>query len=390
MPHGSSDKVTRTVLYVDSVPYLGGAEISLLLLMGCLDPNRYVPYLVTSEEAELARHARDQGVEVLLQRFPWLSRRRPWIYAGSVWRLWHTIRQRCVSLVHTNCPHSLRHVRQACRWSGVPYVTHVRDLRHAWFQPGQLARLNRARWVIANSQAIAKAFAAEGVQPNRVRVVYNPFDIARFQREPSASGLEVRASLGIPSDAFVIGIVGQIQAIKGHEELIRGAPQVLSQVSNARFLVAGAAFTEGCRAFQSHLYRLITHLGLTARFHFVGFRNDTPALLKSLDVLAAPSWSEPFGRVVVEGLAAGLPVVGTRAGGIPEIIEDGVDGLLVPSRDPDALAAAIVRLARDSRLRATLSERGPGTARRFDVKHHVDQVQALYDSVLTGTGPGDT
>jgi glycosyltransferase involved in cell wall biosynthesis len=362
---------------------LGGAEISLLLLMESLDRERYIPCLVTSADGDLAARARDLRVPVHVQDFPWLSRRRPWVYAGSIWRLWNTIRRQRISLVHTNCPRSLRHVGRASQWARVPYVSHVRDFRHDWFQAGRLASLNRAECIIANSQAIAAACIKEGVEKARVRVIYNPFDTARFVGEPAASGSRLRFALGIPSAAFVVGIVGQIQTDKGHEELVRAAPQVLAQVPEAHFIVAGGAFTDECLDFQSHLHRLIGELGTADRFHFVGFREDVPAVLKSLDVLAVPSWREPFGRVVVEGLAAGVPVVGTRAGGIPEILQDSVNGLLVPPRDVGLLAAALIRLAQDRDLGARFSTKGPETARRFDVKRHVDQIQEIYDSVLS-------
>jgi glycosyltransferase involved in cell wall biosynthesis len=370
------------VLYVDSAPYLGGAEISLLLLMESLDRERYIPGLVTSAEGELAGRARDLGVEVHIQDFPWLSRRRPWVYTGTIWRLWSTLRRQRISLVHSNCPRSLHHVRRACQWARVPYVSHVRDFRDDWFQAGRLALLNRAERIIANSQATAAAFVKGGVEEARVCVIYNPFDTARFVEEPAVSGSSLRCDLGIPPDAFVVGIVGQIQAMKGHEELMRAVPQVLAQVSDAYFVVAGGAFTDECRNFQSHLRRLVDELGIADRFRFIGFRQDVPAVLKALDVLAVPSWREPFGRVVVEGLAAGCPVVGTRSGGIPEIVEDGINGLLVPPKDVDLLATALIRLAQDGDLRARFSAAGPETARRFGVKLHVDRIQELYDSVL--------
>ena len=104
--------------------------------------------------------------------------------------------------------------------------------------------------------------------------------------------------------------------------------------------------------------------------------------MKALDILVVPSWMEPFGRSVVEGMAAGCAVIGTRAGGIPEIITDGVDGLLVPPRDSQALYTAMQRLLHDDSLRSLLGSHGQQSANRFGINTHVHQVQALYKSIM--------
>jgi glycosyltransferase involved in cell wall biosynthesis len=105
--------------------------------------------------------------------------------------------------------------------------------------------------------------------------------------------------------------------------------------------------------------------------------------MKAIDILAVPSWMEPFGRVAVEGMAAGCAVVGTAAGGLPEIITDGIDGILVPPKDVDALTTALYRLAAQPDLRRVLTKEGACTARRFTAHRHAGQMQALYDSVLS-------
>jgi hypothetical protein len=112
--------MTAAILYVDSVPYLGGAEISLLTLAAGLNSELYAPHLVTTVDGPLAQRAEMLGIPVYFQTFPWLSRRRPWIYAGSIWQLVRTIRCHEVRLMHTNGPHCLPHVRAASWLTGVP------------------------------------------------------------------------------------------------------------------------------------------------------------------------------------------------------------------------------------------------------------------------------
>jgi glycosyltransferase involved in cell wall biosynthesis len=220
--------------------------------------------------------------------------------------------------------------------------------------------------------------------------IYNPIDVAAFGGVSPEARARERAALGIPTAALVIGLVGQVQPIKGHAEFVTAACEVARRVPTAHFLVVGAPppgdeaarFAEGVR-------RQADQSSLGDRIHFTGFRSDIPHVMAMLDILAVPSWREPFGRVAVEGMAAGRPGVGTNVGGLPEIISHNVDGLLVAPRDPGALANALVRLSQDAALRTRLAGEGLRTAARFGLQQHAAAVQALYESVLAA-GPART
>jgi len=400
--------VPTNVLYVNSVPYTGGAEISLLTLMAHLDRTRYCPHLVTKEQGMLSAQAVKYDIPVSMQSFPWFSRRRPWVYAESIWHLVRTIQENDIALVHTNCDRSLRHTMWACWLARIPYVSHARDCVRGWFQPENLAALNRAKRVIANSKAVANAFVEAGVSDKLVEVIYNPVDVARFSQAKPEAGIALRSSLGIPLDAFVVGLVGQIQPIKGHEGFIAAAAYVARAVRDAKFLIVGADFGTVSQVFLQRLKQSVAESDLSAHVCFTGFRDDIPAVMQALDVLVVPSWSEPsgciveeedvvdiaakrhsprllqvgFGRVVIEGMAAGRAVVATHLDGMLEVLEHKCNGLLVPPRDVRALADAMILLAEDTELRNRLGEGGRRTAERFAVIRHVAQVQALYDVVL--------
>lgn len=373
--------MNRTILYVNTPSFTGGAEISLLTLMRHLDSARYRPVLVTGGEGRLTMAAREFGIETHVQDFPWFRKRYPWRYPASILRLSHTIRECRAVVVHSNCDHSLRYVMQACHLNGSPYVSHVRDFVRAWFQPPNLKALNGASAVIVSSQALASACLDAGVRRSIIEVIYNPVDISLY-RMGNVGDTELRCNLGLTDDAFLVGIMGQIQPIKGHGELVDAAANVIAAIPRVHFVVVGDTFTDEQEIYKAQLMKSIADLGLSERFSFLGFRTDIPNILHSLDVLVVPSWTEPFGRVVVEGLAAGCPVIGTNAGGIPEIIQDGVSGLLIPPHDPESLAAAIVTLAQDEVLRRQIRQGGLHSAQRFNISHHVNQVQNLYDSIL--------
>jgi glycosyltransferase involved in cell wall biosynthesis len=376
--------VPKEVLYVDTPNYVGGAEISLLSLIEGLDPARYIPHLLASGDGALVTRARGAGISTLNQEFPWFSRRHPWRYLCSIVHLVQTIHSRGINLIHTNCDHSLGYVMRASWLTGVPYVSHVRDFTRTWFEPEKLVALNRSSRVIAVSQSVARACVEGGVEPDRVLVVYNPIDVDAFQTACSTSRVKVRKEFGIPTGALVVGIVGLVQPLKGHMEFVEASLRLAMALPGAHFLLVGEPPPgEAYDIFLNKLRERIADSGYEARFHSVGFRTDVPNVMKAIDILAVPSWMEPFGRVAVEGMAAGCAVVGTAAGGLPEIITDGIDGILVPPKDVDALTTALYRLAAQPDLRRVLTKEGACTARRFTAHRHAGQMQALYDSVLS-------
>ena len=379
----------RAVLFVDTPTYIGGAEISLLTLMEHLSADRYAPMLLTADEGPLASRARERGIPVLMQDFPWFSRRRPWRYAGSIYRLVEHIRSNRIALIHTNCDHSLRYVMYASKIARVPYVSHVRDFVRTWFSPRNIKALNGASYVIANSRAISQACAQAGIDPERTAIVYNPIDLDAFSAATPAARHRVRSELAIPDDAIVLAIVGHVQPMKGHEEFVRAAIRVARLWSQSYFcIVGGIPPVVNGTDFHKHLRYLVDRAQLADRFRFTGFRPDIPDVMAAIDILAVPSWSEPFGRVAVEGMAAGRAVIGTDTGGLPEIITDGVDGLLIPPRDADALEGAIRRLVMDHDLCVRLASEGRRSARRFTIAKHVTEMQSLYDRVLGERGRG--
>ncbi len=372
----------QAVLYLNTPTYLGGAERSLLSLISHLEAGRFCGELVTSGDGLLAQAGKALGITVFQQEFPLISRRRPWPYLVSILKLAQIIRRRRIAIVHTNCDNSLPFVRHACRLTRTPYVSHVRDFARDWFGPGRGGTLRDAKYVIANSQSIAQTCRDAGVSEEKIRVVYNPIDVDAFIDVSPAKEACVRQEFGITNEDCVVGIVGQIQDIKGHDEYVTAAAKVTQQLRQVRFLIVGSSMTIETKAFEEKLRQKINRHGLQEYIHFTGFREDIPALMKVIDILTVPSWNEAFGRVVVEGLASGCAVIATDNGGIPEIIQDGVNGLLIPPRNPISLSEAILKVAGDSKLRARLIANGPTTAAHYSPERHVREIEHIYDEAL--------
>jgi glycosyltransferase involved in cell wall biosynthesis len=175
-------------------------------------------------------------------------------------------------------------------------------------------------------------------------------------------------------DGIVVGNVARLAEQKGHRDLIAAAPAVLERHPDARFAVAGDG------ELRAELEALARPLG--EQFTFLGERDDVPDLLASFDVFAYPSRFEGLCLAVIEAQAAGVPVVATPVGGIVENVVDGKTGLLVPPRDPVALAGAIVRILDDPELARALAERArPRVRERYTRQRMVERTLALYDSI---------
>lgn len=210
----------------------------------------------------------------------------------------------------------------------------------------------------------------------RVRLIWNGAPLAEFAPVTPAAALATRRELGLPPEALVVGSIGRLSEQKGHRYLLDAAARVLTRKEDARFLIVG----DGDQ--MEPLRRQAEALGITASVLFAGHRTDVRALLGALDVFCISSTYEGTPLALFEAMAAGKTIVSTAVDGCREVLEDGVTGLLVPPRDPEALAGALLRCLDDAALRASLAKRARDASARFDIAACVAQMQDLYDEVL--------
>jgi glycosyltransferase involved in cell wall biosynthesis len=236
-----------------------------------------------------------------------------------------------------------------------------------------LARLTpRMDRLIAVSQAIERKIADEGRATVPVTLIYNGVDLERYNHQEPCCTL--RDEYGMEPGAQIVGVVARLEPEKGHPTLLEAWPAVVRAVPNAHLLVVG----EGGR--REALERQAAELRIAHRVVFTGRRDDVPAVTAALDVAVLPSYREAQGLTILEAMALSRPVVASNVGGIPEVIEDGVSGLLVPPRDPEALAAAIIRLLVDHSYADTLARAGHEVVHdRFCIELMVKAVETIYD-----------
>lgn len=373
------------VVYLDHFAGLSGAELALLRLLPALEG--VDAHVVLGHDGPLVGALEEAGIrtEVIPMRAAARDVRRErlarGVPAGGVigaiaWALavGRRLRRLRPDLVHANSLKAGVAGGLAARLGGAPLVWQVHDRIAADALPAGAVRLVRGALhalpaaVVANSATTAATLGR--ARANQVRaVVAPPVAPPATPREP------------VPDHPFRVGILGRVAPWKGQDLFIRAFARAFPDGQAQAVVVGGAMFGED--AYEATLPRLAASLGVGERVELRGLRRDIGAELARLDVVVHASLvPEPFGQVVVETMAAGRPVVAPAAGGPSEIVTDGVDGLLVPPGDVDALAGALVRLAADPALRARLAAAGPRRAADFAPDAVAPQMRAVYAEVL--------
>jgi L-malate glycosyltransferase len=384
------------VLYVNQAAQASGAERSLLALIEGLEGK--VSPMVACPEGELSAELRALGIEAIPIRGTEASFRLHPLHTSrgllemlqSSLQVRRIVKRLSPDLVHANTTRAALLALLARDRSGPPVVAHIRD----WAPEGGIPDLvlsliaRRADAVVANSAYVADRFGdRSGRRP--VRVVHNPIDLGRF--DPREDGGPVRAELGIPEDSVVLTLVAQISPIKGQDDAIRILADLTASGSDVVLLLAGSVKFASAGAhvdnvgFAERLPALAAELGVEDRVRFLGERSDVPSLLAATDVLLMPFWQDAFGRVAVEAMAMSVPVVAANVGGPTEIVRAGIDGLLLPPRDPAAWSVALRPLVGSRERREAMGREGRERARDFSVEKHANAILGVYEG-LANTG----
>jgi glycosyltransferase involved in cell wall biosynthesis len=249
-----------------------------------------------------------------------------------------------------------------------------RDIFHTWMYS------KLALWFTLTKKMKEDAVAhtrmpAERIIVNHIGTDMNLFNPALYN--PS----KTREQFGLSKSGFIVGMLGRLDPQKGQEEFIRAIPNILIHQSDLHFVVAGDE-TPDQAGYKKFLVDLTGELKITEHIQFLPFTNAVPEFLSAIDLFVMPSHSETFGFVLVEAMAMGKPIVATNAGGVPEIITDGITGLLVPPQNVQALTDALLKMLKNPPLRSSLSEKGRIESNaRFDFDHCLDDFVVSLESI---------
>lgn len=369
----SHSNAIKTILFLSTSSGPGGAERVISNLATSLDPARYRTVLCLFRPGWLQERSQSRGVPTYIIPTHGMT---DWCWALRFKRL---LEQEKVDLIHAHEFDANTQGALVAALAGIPIVATVHGKNYFW---EKLRRRLAYRWVSRTAIMVAvsenlKQFIIEkvGASPDRVRVLYNGVDL--LSHCDASDVEECRKELGVPQDHQVVGVVGNLYPVKGHQYLIDGIPDVLAQCPNTSFVFAGRGQLE------IELKEQVSRLGLDKRVHFLGLRQDIPRILALLDVFVLPSLSEGLSMAILEAMMAGKPVIATRVGGNPEIVVDGETGLLVPPKDSPALAASLITLLTNRPQSTQFAENGKRRAEgQFSLQTMVSAYQSLYDKCL--------
>jgi glycosyltransferase involved in cell wall biosynthesis len=355
------------VLHIDEqTGWRGGEQQASWLLQGLVKRGHRVAVAGRPGSAFLTSPHGGCAVEHIALPF-----RGEWDLA-TAWQLAREVRSRSVDILHAHSSHAhtMAVLARMLARRGKVVVS-----RRVGFAP-RAHLFNRWKYrqpdrILAVSEMVGQVLREFGVTEPRLAVVHSSVDLERLEVPPLP-----RAELDVPDSAPLLVSAGALVGHKDHETLINAMPLVARAFPDVRLLVAG----EG--ALRPQLEAQIAALGLQQAVRLLGHRTDVPRLIRAADVYVSSSWSEGLGTSVLEALACGTPVAATVAGGVPEMVKPGVTGHLVPNRDPEALAEAIIASLRNREAAHAMAARGRKLVEtRFTTERMIEGTLREYESL---------
>jgi len=363
------------VLYLSHAFAVGGAEEMVLNLVRHLPP-AYAPVVACIHEAgPIGLEIERTGVPFrVLGLTPGL--RRPF----DILRLRNFLYECQPDIVHTFLLTGSLYGRFAAMMARVPVVigteVNVYERKRPLHALAERWLMRDTDAVVASAESVRDFYVQQvTADPSKVEVIYNAVDWAQLQT--SISREEMRASVDVPAEVPVLAIIARLTEQKGHRILLDAL--VRPDLAQAHLIVVGDG------PLRDTLQKQCSDLGLSSRIRFLGARRDLGNILAAADVFVMPSFWEGLPLAMVLAMGAGLPVVATRVAGIPEVVKDGVSGLLVPPGDSAELGAALSRVVNDETTRGRLGQAARAAVRpRFGIDRYVQSVTALYDRLMAG------
>jgi glycosyltransferase involved in cell wall biosynthesis len=353
---------------------IGGTERQVTNLVLRIDPTRFELHLASlSQSGELLREL--EALPIPRPEFR-ISRLYGLKTFHQTARLAAYIREHNIQIVHSYGFYSNVFAIPAARLAGAKVIASIRDtceILTPWQRRVQKGICRLADYILVNAAAIRRALIDQGYKADRIRLI--PNGVVAFGETRNGAGL--RAELGVPPSARIVLVSSRLNRMKGLPFFLEAAAVVAARLPDVYFVIAGDG------AERKKLEEYAVDLGIGRRVLFAGFRTDVPDLLSQAALSVLPSLSEGLSNSLLESMAAGVPVVATRVGGNPEVVDDGVTGLLAPPRDSIALAHAMLDLLDNPDLAARFGAAGKQRiARLFSVERAVRETERLYTGLV--------
>ncbi|MCX5700368.1 MAG: glycosyltransferase [Candidatus Omnitrophica bacterium] len=371
------------ILYLHEASEVAGAENSLINLTAKLSRLEFNPIFILPKDGPLCTELKKLGVEVNFISFPKIRELRGVL--KSIKHIFQLINKKGIDIIHSNSIRTHIYGAIAAKLKKIPIIWHQRNLitdekidldRLLSFMPDK---------IICNSFAIARRFLRRKSLPCKVAVIHNGVDTDKFNSV--IDGKSIRNEFGIKDDEFVIGIASRFNFMKGHETFFQAAKIILNKKNvfreNLRFLVVGSSVFNEDKPREDYLKRLIKELGIEDRVIFTGLRSDMPKAYASMDIFVLATEAEACGRVILEAMASGKPVIATDSGGSPEMVKDGVSGILFKPHDSNELAEKLLFLIENKDLAKKMGSNGVRIIQEsFRIEDNVKKTEVIYHELM--------
>lgn len=377
------------ILFISHSSAMVGAERSLLLLLKNMDRDCFDPIVILPASGPLKEEIKYLNIKTYEVKSPW------WVSGGKrnvIWtilrfgyniiqevitldRLYKIIKRGKIDVIYTNTIVNFSGAIISCI-AQKPHIWHIREIL-----PGNpdlnfflshricfkfISKLSNI--IVTNSYATAEQF--QGIKSNNcIRVIYNAVNLNEFKNIPPFPNIN-----RVKTTDYLVAVIGSLQKRKAQDDAIKAVKIAKETIPNIKLLIIG----EGGKEFKNYLKNLTLKLGISDNIIFTGYRDDVTSILCHCKLLLVPSWNEPFGRVVIEAFAAGIPVIGTNSGGVKEIIKDGVTGYLVPPKNPVKIAEKLIYLFNHPELAKEMGNIGKETVRgKFNAQCYTRNIEKI-------------
>lgn len=366
------------IAYLSATSDIGGAEISLLNLIRGLDKTRFTPVAALPKEGRLSERMAAIGLSPDYMPMEVRRRRHPISFWRSQKAIAGWLKQQKPDILHVNSFWAPELAIPVAYRLGIPVIYHLRDFYES-IDPVREAAFRKCAHLIAISNCV-KDNVLSCVAGLPVSVIYNAVEPAEL--ENANEDKSFREKYGW-TDNPVIGTASRISPEKGQMTFLEAAAMIVKKLPEARFLVVGGSQFSLDGDFDSAIAKAVDQYGLRGKLEFTGFVDNVASVYKTMNVCVLASKREPFGRVVIEAMGCGTPIVATRSGGPEEVIIDKENGRLVDVDNPQAMASACIDMLRNPGETETLVKNALQTVYTRFTLANARQVEDLYTSVLS-------
>ena len=369
-----------TILQVATGTSLYGGERILLSLTKHLKKSGHRVIIVSPGKGEFVSVCRELGHEVVV-----IPLRKTYDLM-AVLRISRLIKREKIDIVHShgllvNIISRLASYLSGCKIVNTIHViqhlsNNSRRIRNMYYRTLDNFTSRFCRKIITVSDAVKRDLLKQGLEEDKLITIPNG-----IEENPLGEAIPC-LRLGVPpsgggEDDKIVGLVGRIAPLKGHDDFITAAKILTTSNPGAKFLIVGEDIAHGGR-YLNNLKERVKKDGLEGHVIFTGFVESIRDVMANFAVLTLPAWEEPFGLVILEAMSLGVPVVATNSGGVPEIIKDGENGLLIPPRSPGKLSEAILKILNNKNLATRLAQEGLNTVKYYTAQRMAKSVEDVY------------